>query len=472
MTKLKLEDMPPELLKQLLTFLGYEESSADLTDMEISWERAGREIGQVVLSARLQRLAPEDAGPKPCPRCGKPARLRARNVVREITTLCGPQTLLRNYHHCEECKSGFYPRDIELGLPRDGEYSIEFERRLADFAVNDVYHESAERFEIHYGVSISDNAFRRTVNRLGERLDETDSVTLQSELLEPSPTPAETLYAMVDGSQIPMLHGQWNEAKVGVLFQDAHHLPGNKEQRGQITRARYVAVLGGRDEFEAEFQSALEQEGAKRARRVVWLGDGAPVNWTLCEALCGQWATQILDFAHFVENVNKCGRALLGEQSPYLQHWQAHAERLVFEYDDGVDRLVKELMDVMVQTETDEHLLAIENCIRYLRTNESRMQYKRYRALGLLIGSGPVESAHRHMLQKRMKRAGQHWSLKHGRTMVRLRAAYRTSGPQTFHAAICAAHQKSLLRVRREAQNDAKPANDVSLVKKRRASNR
>lgn len=64
------------------------------------------------------------------------------------------------------------------------------------------------------------------------------------------------------------------------------------------------------------------------------------------------------------------------------------------------------------------------------------MRYTLFREMGLPIGSGIVESAHRHVLQVRMKRAGQRWALARARRMARLRAAYRTTGARLFHAAI------------------------------------
>ncbi|MCP4445539.1 MAG: hypothetical protein GY811_09385 [Myxococcales bacterium] len=51
-------------------------------------------------------------------------------------------------------------------------------------------------------------------------------------------------------------------------------------------------------------------------------------------------------------------------------------------------------------------------------------------------GSGLVESGHRHVLLKRMKRAGQHWSQPRAEQMAHLRAAYRTAGPRKFYDAI------------------------------------
>ena len=88
-----------------------------------------------------------------------------------------------------------------------------------------------------------------------------------------------------------------------------------------------------------------------------------------------------------------------------------------------------------------EALEAIDALVRYYRENAHRMKYRLYRAHGLPIGSGAVESAHRHVLQIRMKRAGQHWRLRNARRMAHLRAAYRTAGATRFYAAIQRAHR-------------------------------
>jgi hypothetical protein len=93
--------------------------------------------------------------------------------------------------------------------------------------------------------------------------------------------------------------------------------------------------------------------------------------------------------------------------------------------------------------ETKERLAALENLVRYYRTNANRMKYRVYREAGFPIGSRAVESAsaHRHVLQTRMKRAGQHWVIKTARRMARLRAAYRTAGAQRFYGAVRRAHR-------------------------------
>ena len=88
---------------------------------------------------------------------------------------------------------------------------------------------------------------------------------------------------------------------------------------------------------------------------------------------------------------------------------------------------------------------AIDDLVRYYTNNAERMEYAYYRSKGNPIGTGAVESAHRHVLQTRMKRAGQRWALPCARRMARLRAAYRTGGATHFYDGIRRAHRDSHL---------------------------
>ena len=59
----------------------------------------------------------------------------------------------------------------------------------------------------------------------------------------------------------------------------------------------------------------------------------------------------------------------------------------------------------------------------YLLKNQYRMDYRSYKKQGLRIGSGPIESTHRSLLQQRMKLSGQRWKGKGVARMIKLRTA-------------------------------------------------
>ncbi len=60
--------------------------------------------------------------------------------------------------------------------------------------------------------------------------------------------------------------------------------------------------------------------------------------------------------------------------------------------------------------------------ISYYRKNKERMKYHEYVQIGCgIIGSGAIESAHRSVVQKRMKQSGQRWSWQGAQHMLNLR---------------------------------------------------
>ena len=330
--------------------------------------------------------------------------------------------------------------DRLLDLPEEGELTSEMEKRVLDFAVNDVYGECAARWSLHYRQPLSENQFRRVVDRVGAQCEQADQGRLQEALKERAAA-AEVLVVEVDGSQLPIRGAEpWKEAKVGVLY---HH--DSAANRPIPKTSRYAAVVNGLGEFAPVLEEALEVENIDEVPKVVWVGDGAVCNWTLAEQLAPD-AVQILDWHHAVEHGMDCAKVLLGEEDPLLPLWQRRIEELLAQGDP--EALISEVMDCLLEVRKGrgqrEALAAIENLVRYYRTNANRMKYRLYLDDGLPIGSGAVESAHRHVLQTRMKRAGQRWALPNARRMTRLRAAYRTAGACRFHQAIRRAHRDTL----------------------------
>jgi len=408
------------------------DGNLDLDMIESFATDVQRDMGAETLLAVIAALPPETKTPKPCPKCGALTPVKVRSRVRSILTVAGELRLSRNYHHCK-CGTGFYPRDLELKLPEQGEVSDAMERRILDFGINDTFESVAERWSIHYQTLISSNLVRRVMDRVGLRCEAASSEErLQRAAREPPQELSPILIVAADGSMLLTREEAWKEAKVAVVAR-AKPVFQEEQQRCCIADARYVAVLGAQQEFKKSLAAALAVERADEVPLVAWLGDGARGNWTVANELC-PLAIQILDVPHAVHWGMQCGKALLGEGHASLPLWELRIRELLDA--DSPGTLIAELMDCLPHTSTDEHLGALDEVINYYRSNEKRMRYRTFRKMGLPVGSGIVESAHRHVLQVRMKRAGQRWGIVRARRMVRLRAIYRTAGAHHFHRAI------------------------------------
>jgi hypothetical protein len=63
----------------------------------------------------------------------------------------------------------------------------------------------------------------------------------------------------------------------------------------------------------------------------------------------------------------------------------------------------------------------VDETLGYYRNNRARMDYPRYRALGLRMGSGAAESGCKQVVTQRLKGAGMHWKEAGAQVVARLR---------------------------------------------------
>jgi hypothetical protein len=410
-------------------------ATSDMSAIERSGEALACEVKARTMSAQLAELErAEGTGSRPCPRCGRATPVKGRKRTRRLVTMSGEHVLSRNYHYCATCRAGWYPLDADLGLAKNGELTPEVERRLLDFGVHDTFEDAAERWSLHYGTTVSENLVRRVVERVGERMESCDAEELQRQL-EPAPeTPTELLVIGVDGSMVPTRGPDpWREAKLAVIYRSEDHRRSAAGGRGAVEKGRFLAVVGNKAAIAAQIRAALAVENVEKARQAVWLGDGAPWIWNLAEELAPD-AHQVLDWPHVAHHIDVCRKALFGDDVSG-EVWRRAAENLVWHGE--LDLLLHELETCIPEcVPAVGQTSAIADLMRYVEANEERLNYAAFREAGFPVGSGFVESGHRHVLQARMKRAGQHWDPQRANRMSQLRAALRTAGAARLHGAI------------------------------------
>ncbi len=160
------------------------------------------------------------------------------------------------------------------------------------------------------------------------------------------------------------------------------------------------------------WQEAAHQ-GVAAADEVVVVGDGAHWIWNIADTHFPR-ATQILDWYHASTYVWAAATAIWGERQPQRDAW-AHRQldRL---WDGKVEEVVAELAQQRVHGE------AVEAALSYYTTHRTRMDYAVYRARGLQIGSGNVESACKQLVSARLKGPGMLWEATGAEQVATVRA--------------------------------------------------
>ena len=72
---------------------------------------------------------------------------------------------------------------------------------------------------------------------------------------------------------------------------------------------------------------------------------------------------------------------------------------------------------------TQEQKEAIRLQVGYFQAHKHRMNYHTYRAKAMMIGSGPVESACKVVVNQRLKQAGMRWTKNGADSILALRTA-------------------------------------------------
>lgn len=283
------------------------------------------------------------------------------------------------------------------------------QEKLTLLGCNEVFKAVPQLAKSLLGIKTSESQVYRICSAASEALAEADVNSPSEPLASLETNPQELIYGMVDGSMLFTDDG-WQESKVGRVFKAVPRQPKAKKHHSwDITRSEYVAKRGHWKFFAKEFERLLPP---KSPCQKVFITDGAL--WI------GQWlieqypdAVHILDFYHVCEKIAKV--AIWADATDWFEQMKTHLLA-------GRQLKVRQSILQMKQLPAEQK----DDLLTYLENNEYRMKYNEYRNKGLMIGSGPIESAHRTLLQVRMKRSGQRWSDDGCDKMIKLRVALRS----------------------------------------------
>ena len=131
----------------------------------------------------------------------------------------------------------------------------------------------------------------------------------------------------------------------------------------------------------------------------------------------------MVDAYHAYQHLHTAARALFGD-TPAATAWvdRRKAERLTA----GIEPILAALR---TKAPTPEAAAVLRTERGSFSTNAERMDYPSLRLDGLPLGSGAIESAADHLVQRRMKRAGMRWSATGGDAILALHARLRSRRP-------------------------------------------
>jgi hypothetical protein len=273
----------------------------------------------------------------------------------------------------------------------------------------DCYGRCEEILERFTSVKVNPSQVYRVTEYISESLKGED---LKHERTLQPLSKQDILYVEMDGSMICTRKNEapWKEVKLGRLFRDADCLNPNTEV-SYLRDSQYVGHFGTSADFCEKLGGVIDRYGDLNDR-LVFINDGA--TW-IREWISDHYplAVSILDFYHASEYLYEFAEKVFCDISE-KKKWCDLQKDLLLASD------VETVLDNISSTSAKEE--DKKKITTYYQNNKERMKYKQYRETGCgIIGSGAIESAHRTVVQKRMKLSGQRWSTKGAKNMLRLR---------------------------------------------------
>jgi hypothetical protein len=421
-----------DLFRAELRAAGPEVLTADLDGIEARLQAVSRRVCGATLERVLAvRAVPQGERP-PCPACGGLLRLVDQARARQLQGLTGDATLIRPTYVCTraDCGLGHAPVDAELGLGTET-LMPRLARVVCRAGITGAFDEAAAQIGEDHGVTVGGETVRRVTEAVGAVAEAAQQEEIARARRGALPRPAggvPDVVVAVDGCQVH-LDDAWHEIKVGrvAALGPALH---TDHRTGRTALAWGAAAIcagleGAEDFWYRVYATACRGGLGQQTRRVVVLGDAAEWIWNRAAQFVGGagiTVVEIVDIFHAYEHLWAAGRAVFAVPEA-LAGWVEPLKDAL--YAQGAPAVLTALDALVPPDPAAAEALRRERA--YFADNAARMDYPRFMAHQLPIGSGAVESLCKTLIEAREKGAGMRWT-RHGAQAVATLRAVRASG--------------------------------------------
>lgn len=288
---------------------------------------------------------------------------------------------------------------------------------------------AAQAYEVTTGWRISGDSVRRISEGEGARIHAMRQAEVEQvhAVASPDAAASETTPCRIepvkeqgnvstDGVFIRIRGEGWKEVKITAISQvkvsrrraeqvSARH-PAH-EPVVKLERHSYQATLGDADDMARQQYVEGLRRGLPDCARVTSVNDGAAWIERITRANFPD-AVQIVDWAHAAQHVHHAAERAWPQQADTAKAWAETQRDALWA---GGTQAVAEAIRGLPQAEAAE-------LAGYFANNAERMRYAEFRAQGLPIGSGVVESGCKTVIQRRLKGPCRGWERRNATAML------------------------------------------------------
>lgn len=292
-------------------------------------------------------------------------------------------------------------------------YSRPLERRITDFGADVSFARVSHKLKEHYGITVPVSAARDITEKHARAMREKENLATQI----PDQDGADCIVCGVDGTMIPIVEMDvnatdqrktrtvcWKEARLALAY-----------PKGSVNPV-FGAAIGDTEDAGDHLANCAIRAGIGEKSKVHCCGDGAPWIVEQVDRVFGTQADFLIDFYHLSGYLSAASKECAPDQP---DEWLKKKKGLARE--SQVQKILDEIEPQQEPESTPDVDAPVRSCCRYINNRPGQFEYKKAIENDLPIGSGKVESAHRYVIQKRLKVAGAWWRLQNAHNMLALR---------------------------------------------------
>jgi len=287
------------------------------------------------------------------------------------------------------------------------------ERVLTDFGCEHSFARAAGSVLEHYGFEIGISAVRDTTLAHAQRA--------RARMVEQYAQPFRILPALAqphviaetDGTMICTVEAGPRKGKRPRQWQEMRLVAA---QAKDSSTTCYGATFGSVEETGRRWGHVTRQAGWGLNSRIHTVGDGAEWIQLQSREVFGEQAHFLCDFFHVSEYLAAAAPVCRPNQPDQWRHTQHKRLKR-----GAAPEVIAALTPHLEPQATPDEEAPVRRGHRYLSNRLDCLDYPGALALGLPIGSGLIESGHRHVLQARLKKAGTAWLHDHADQIAHLR---------------------------------------------------
>ncbi len=287
------------------------------------------------------------------------------------------------------------------------------QRAVTDFGADSPFGQAGKKLTEHYGIELPVSTIRRITEGHAQVMFEEQVLEEQGQ----SQGGEAVIVAEMDGGMIPIVEPdttqddqrkgkslKWKEAKVCL----AHPL-------GSLSLTYGATLEGGVEEAGRHLLHCAVKSGLGPVTQVHAVGDGAPWIADQVDTCFGLQGAYLVDFYHVCDYLAAAAKVCDPDPSAWLERQKNHLKA------NRSAEVLAALEPHQEPSEVDDSAAPVRNAYRYFFNRPTQLDYQGALQQGRPIGSGEIESAHRYLVQQRLKRPGAWWLAENAEHLLALR---------------------------------------------------